>query len=213
MPDLPKNRLTLAPHQPKGEEGTINASFTAAMSPLEDLGIRKRDIPELLAQLKDNPYSPPSEMKCEVVKDEMAKLDVLLGVDIDSPKAALTDTEEAIEFGNNIATDAVVGYVKGMVSIIPMRSIVRRVTGARKHEKAVQQARQAGSLRRAYLRGLADAKFGTECPLGRTVVASANEAAIVENEKLTDTLATAESQNTEHATANSLSGDLEVVKK
>jgi hypothetical protein len=44
--------------------------------------------------------------------------------------------------------------VKGQVDIIPYRGWVRKLSGAERHAKKVDQAYQAGKLRRAYLKGL-----------------------------------------------------------
>lgn len=155
------------------KEGTIKRTFSAAMSPLEDIGLRKRDIPDLLAQLSENPYFPPPKpFKCDGVKQEMADLDVLLGPDIDAPKVALSANAQYVEAGTEMVQDAVVGLVKSQVNVIPFRSIVRRITGADSHEKAVAKAVEGGKLRRAYLRGLAHAQFGDSClPTPRIITA------------------------------------------
>ena len=152
------------------------ASFSAALSPLEDLGLRKRDIPEILSRLAKNPYYPPPKpFRCDDVKQEMAQLDYLLGDEPHAqPQAALSDNEEYVMAGAEMVQDTVVGMVKSQVNIIPFKSIVRRITGANKHEKLVAKAMQGGVLRRAYLRGLSAAEFGDSClPGPRVMTASA----------------------------------------
>lgn len=152
-------------------KGAGEASFSAALSPLEDLGLRKRDIPELLAKLAQNPYYPPPKpFKCDAVKAEMDQLNVLLGDDIDEPKVALKDDESYVMAAAEMAQDAVVGLVKSQVNILPYKSILRRLTGAKKHEKLVAKAIQGGNLRRAYLRGLSVAEFGDSCLPGPVIV-------------------------------------------
>lgn len=159
------------------DDGTVKRTFSAAMTPLEDMGLRKRRIPDLLVQLAENPYFPPPKpVKCDGVKKEMADLDMILGPDIDVPKAALSANEEYAEAGTEMVQDAVVGLVRSQVNVIPFRSIVRRITGAESHEKAVAQAIEGGKLRRAYLKGLSQAKFGDSClPNPRIITTDAEE--------------------------------------
>lgn len=146
------------------DEKTVDAAFSAALTPLEDMGLRKRDIPTLLQKLAENPYFPPPKpVKCEGVKQEMADLTVLLGPDIDTPQVALSANQQYAEKGAEMVHDALVGLVRSQTSVIPFRSIVRRITGAESHEKQVARAIESGKLRRAYLRGLAHAKFGDSC--------------------------------------------------
>lgn len=154
---------------------TMDAAFSAALTPLEDIGLRKREIPEQLQALIATPYIPP-KMQCETLKHEIADIDALLGPDVDAPKAALTAQESYMETGGNLLQDAVVGLVKSQTDFIPFRSIVRRLTGANAHEKLVTQAVEAGKLRRAYLRGVSEAKFGAKCPIGPQLIAPTNEA-------------------------------------
>lgn len=160
--DLGKNQLTAKPLT-DSDQGTVKKVFSAALTPLEDLGVRKRDIPSMLTMLTENPYMPPAKLTCEEIKHEMADLTVLLGPDFDTPKTALSAQDQMMEDGSNMLEDAVVGLVRSQTSIIPLRSIVRRLTGANSHEKRVAKALEAGKLRRAYLRGLAHAKFETAC--------------------------------------------------
>lgn len=174
-PDLPENQLTMSAYKKDGEKSMVNDSFNAALGPLEDLGLRKRKIPQELAALSGDPYEKPEKLSCDGIKQEIASLDVILGSDVDKSKAALSAAEEYGEVGGDMVHDAVVGFVRSQTSIIPLRSIVRKVTGADKHEKAVRKASDSGKLRRAYLRGLADAKFGDSCFTHRVVVAGAEE--------------------------------------
>lgn len=168
------------------DDGAVKKTFSAAMTPLEDMGLRKRSIPDLLTQLAENPYFPPPKpYKCDGVKQEMADLNIILGDDFDTPKVALTANAQYVEAGTEMVQDAVVGLVRSQVNVIPFRSIVRRITGADKHEKAVARAIEGGKLRRAYLRGLAQAEFGDSClPTARVVTAEAPEAEKTDSEHL-----------------------------
>lgn len=163
--DLGSNSLTEKPLDVNAQ-GTKAAAFSAALTPLEDIGLRKRKIPEILKMLSNNPYQTPAKITCDGVKQELADLTVILGPDYDEARKkqmALSAQDQMIEDGGNMLSDAFVGLVKSQTDIIPLRSIVRRLTGANSHEKKVAQAVEAGKLRRAYLKGMAYAKFDNAC--------------------------------------------------
>lgn len=147
-------------------QGTKAAAFSAALTPLEDIGLRKRKIPDILKMLSDNPYATPATITCDGVKTELADLTLILGPDYDEAKkkqAALSAQDQMMEDGGNMLSDAFVGLIRSQTDVIPLRSIVRRLTGANSHEKKVAQAVEAGKLRRAYLKGMAHAKFDNAC--------------------------------------------------
>jgi hypothetical protein len=171
-----KSRYITEKNLKSGEVGTKEAVFTAALTPLEDMGLRKRKIPDMLKMLAENPYTPPDTTECDELKREMSDLTVLLGPDMDTPTVALSAQEQALETGGNLVEDAVVGFVRSQTSVVPFRSIVRRLTGAQSHEKKVQKAVQAGQLRRAYIRGLADGKYGIACIPKVKIITSAENA-------------------------------------
>ncbi len=172
----------------------VKDAVDAATGPLEDLNIKKRDIPEMLQTAALNPYATPQFTKCTAVREEIAKLDELLGADMEPREvevasagglAGLTDvkipTQEQVEDGvGNLAKDAVLGAIRGHTNIIPFRGIVRTITGANRYQKKVTQAYEAGKLRRAYLKGYAQEKFGTSClsmPLAAKVTVEGDETA------------------------------------
>jgi hypothetical protein len=55
----------------------------------------------------------------------------------------------------NTGKSAVAGTAQ---DVIPFRSWVRKLTGAERHDKLVQQAIMAGAVRRGYLKGLGESK-------------------------------------------------------
>lgn len=178
MGEAVSSRTHLVTHKSLNDRelGTVDKAFSAAMTPLEDIGLRKRKIPGILKVLREDPYALPPQLSCDTVKSEMADLTLVLGPDVDTPKVALTEEEQYREVGGNLLEDAVVGLVRSQTDFLPFRSILRRLTGANSHEKKVNQALEAGKLRRAYLRGLADAKFGDSCmPKPKILKAEAEE--------------------------------------
>ena len=161
----------------KAASGAQNV-FDAATGPLEDLNIKQKEIPPLLQALLENPYSMPKPMKCKTIKTEMAQLDELLGASPTSQKrspnsggimnASLDNVEmptsdEIVDAGADMAHDGIMGFIRSQTNILPFRSIIRAISGADQHEKDVALAFQVGQLRRAYLKGLADNRFGARC--------------------------------------------------
>lgn len=117
-----------------------------AMSPLQDLNLSKDPIPPVLLAAADNPYANPGLNKCAAIRAEISNLDAVLGEDFDTAEAP----ERRLTAGK-VALSVVTG-------LIPYRGIIRQVSGAADHEYQFKQAISAGLMRRAYLKGLGEAK-------------------------------------------------------
>lgn len=115
----------------------------AAAQPLQDLNLQKTDIPDVLRAALVDPYRPPPRA-CATVVQELAALDAALGPDLDVKP--VEDDEGAEEFVEGAVRDVATGW-------IPFRSVVRRMTGAAAHDRKVEAAGIAGSIRRGYLKG------------------------------------------------------------
>lgn len=164
---------------------SVNEAVDAATGPLEDLNIKKRDIPEILRLALRDPYAKPAKAKCAVVKEEIAKLDEVLGPDM-GPREEIAGEGEFMSLANfegdvpsaegagdaafGLAKDAAIGAIRSQTDILPFRSIIRRITGANKHQKKVTMSYEAGKLRRAYLKGYAQERFGKRCLAPEPVV-------------------------------------------
>lgn len=126
-------------------------AFTA---PLEDLNLKRTEIPTILSDAITRPYDLTGLDHCEQIAAEVRKLDALLGDDYDEPPPP-PDTSTMQEKSGRVANSAAVDAVRGAArSIIPFRGLVRQMTGADKHQKEVDNAIQAGKARRAYLKGV-----------------------------------------------------------
>ncbi|MBP2158904.1 MULTISPECIES: hypothetical protein [Asticcacaulis] len=126
----------------------------AVTAPLEDLNLRRTNIPQILLDAMSRPYDLAGLDRCEAISDEVRKLDALLGPDLDEPPPP-ADESSMREKGGRMANKAAVGAVRGATrSIIPFRGLIRQMTGAEKHQKLVDEAIQAGKSRRAYLKGV-----------------------------------------------------------
>jgi hypothetical protein len=125
----------------------------AAMTPLNDLNLAKIDIPPVLQKAREEPYLVPAPLNCETLAAGIAELDDALGPDVDAPK---DDTKESMaEKGGKAVEGAAMGALQNTSeSVIPFRGWVRKLTGAARHSKKVTEAIHAGSLKRAFLKGL-----------------------------------------------------------
>ncbi|HEX7948511.1 MAG TPA: hypothetical protein VF495_27850 [Phenylobacterium sp.] len=124
----------------------------AATTPLRDLGVEKTDIPEVLLQALTDPYARPAKnYGCAYLTALIRPLDDALGPDIDlNPPGDenLVSRGRALGVAADVATSA----------LIPFRGVVRQVSGAASHDRLVQSAYVAGSVRRAYLKGLGESR-------------------------------------------------------
>ncbi|MFM7376785.1 MAG: hypothetical protein ACKO1O_01430 [Erythrobacter sp.] len=113
-----------------------------AKTPLRDLNIDGRDIPEVLQRAVADPYATAGLGKCGTIVSAIAELDMVLGADYD---IAEDDGSKRISEGR--IGQSVVG------SVIPFRGILREVTGAADNDRKLRAAYTAGMVRRAFLKG------------------------------------------------------------
>lgn len=130
-------------------------------TPLSDLNIKKDEVPELLVRARDKPYDLSGLSRCPAIGAEVAKLDAVLGDDID---IARDDGNSTIKMGN---------IAKSVVSsLIPFGGVIREISGANAQQRKWNEAIYAGSVRRAFLKGVGQQR-GCKYP-ART--ATANDA-------------------------------------
>ena len=133
-------------------ETTGSGLTDAALSPLEDLNLRKQEIPPILVEL-DWPYELPDPVSCEAIEREVIELSAVLGPDIDFPPP--DDERSRVDWAADESADAALGFVAGEArSLIPFRGILRELTGANDHASAILRAYRMGQTRRAYLKGI-----------------------------------------------------------
>jgi hypothetical protein len=124
----------------------------ALAAPLEDLNLRRDDIPAILIRASTKTYDLTGMERCEGIAAEVRRLDEVLGDDFDEPPPPESDMTEK---SGRAATNYTLGAVRSAArDIIPMRGLVRKITGAEKHQKSIDRAEQAGIVRRAYLKGI-----------------------------------------------------------
>lgn len=163
---------------------TMDDAMTTVHGPLDDVGIDRDEVPPMLLVLIDDPYHPPGSTNCSALRRELSQIDFLIGPDTDYSQTAgegdAAGDEESwlakgAQRGAQAAHDVAVGFVKSKLNLIPFRSVIRYVSGAKKHEKEMAQATEAGRLRRAYLKGLVAAQYGPKCSLGPAITTAGTD--------------------------------------
>ena len=125
----------------------------AAAQPLEDLGLRRQPVPMVLLQAQASPYDQRNLYQCSSIALEVERLTEALGPDTDEPPAP--DGRLLSERASDAASKAALDAIRDAATdFIPGRTWIRRLTGAEQRSRDVQEAIQAGRLRRAFLKGL-----------------------------------------------------------
>ncbi len=136
----------------------------AAAAPLRDMNVLRTKIPPALLEAMADPYARPPGKKitCDTLIMLVAPLDLALGEDVD--RRPPEDNEDLMDRGKRMAASSAFGAMASAAQdLIPMRGWVRKLSGAEKHDSLVQHAMASGAIRRAYLKGLGEAR-GCEPP-------------------------------------------------
>lgn len=115
-------------------------------TPAGDLNLRKGKIPALLDAAIADPYNLSGVKTCAQISAAVSQLDLILGPDRDIP----ADRAERLSVGR-VAQSAV-------GSFIPFRGIIREVSGANSHQRKIDDAVEAGTARRSFLKGYGQAR-------------------------------------------------------
>lgn len=136
----------------------------AATTPLSDLNLVRAEIPDVLRLAAQSPYGAPADKSCDGIAAAVKSLDAVLGADLDTPPTAANPG--LIERGSGAAGDAAVGALRRTAEgAIPFRGWVRKLTGAERYSREVAAAITAGTIRRAYLKGIGQT-MGCAAPAG-----------------------------------------------
>ena len=120
----------------------------AATAPLDDLNLRRQEVPEVLITARRAPYATAGLQRCSAVVAQIDALDEALGPDVDQPTPATGTGDQAANAALDMVRDTATDF-------IPLRSWVRRLSGAAAHDREVQAAIRAGLVRRGFLKGIA----------------------------------------------------------
>lgn len=141
---------------------------SAATTPLSDLNLVNAPIPDTLVQAQQAPYRMPADASCPALAADIRALDAVLGADLDTP--ATDANPSLVERGG----DAVTGAAKRAVGgAIPFRGWVRKLSGAERYSRQVAAAIAAGTVRRAFLKGIAQARACEAVPAAPAAALSA----------------------------------------
>lgn len=129
----------------------------AVTAPLRDVNLMRTKIPAVLLEAMQDPYARPQPSSCGQLTALVKPLDAALGIDLDQLPPG--EDEDLMDRGRRAAGDAALGAMASAAQdLIPMRGWVRKLSGAEKHDRMVQSAMAAGAVRRAYLKGLGEAR-------------------------------------------------------
>ena len=138
------------PAPAQAEQRPINDKDVSAVdvvaTPVSDLGLRNGKIPPVLEGAVMDPYDLAGIRTCAQISTRVSELDAVLGPDRDIPQ----DRAEKLSAGR--VAQAAVG------SFIPFRGIIREVSGANAHQRKVDDAVEAGTARRSFLKGYGQAR-------------------------------------------------------
>jgi hypothetical protein len=130
---------------------------SAATAPLSDLNLVNAPIPEVLVVAQRAPYAQPASTGCGALVADIRALDEVLGADLDTPP---TDANPGLvdRAGALVVDQATSSLRRTAEGVIPFRSWVRKLTGAERYSRQVSAAIAAGTVRRAFLKGVAVAQ-------------------------------------------------------
>ena len=134
-------------------EANSESVVGAAKAPLRDLNLIRTQVPDVLILALADPYARPKTRKCQELVTLIKPLNDALGEDLDVPPTAAE--QSMYQRGRPVALGAMAGVAS---DVIPFRGVIRQLTGAAKHDQYVQAAIVAGFSRRAYLKGLGEAR-------------------------------------------------------
>lgn len=135
----------------------------AATQPLRDTRIKQDKIPDVLLLAVSAPYSSVHTKSCGAIAGEVRELDKVLGDDVDIEGKKKGE-------GAYIASAATKAAIN---TLIPGLGLVKVITGADKAQRRAEAAAYAGSVRRAYLKGIGLSK-GCRAPAAPNAAAVAD---------------------------------------
>ena len=120
------------------------------LSPLSDVNLRKKAIPPVLLAAAENPYAMSGLKSCASYSAAISELDGSLGDDFDVVQDKTRDEKRGNGAGS--LAKAVIG------GLIPFHGVIREVSGANGQQRNWDRALYAGSVRRAFLKGIGQTK-------------------------------------------------------
>jgi hypothetical protein len=147
-------QASAAPATPELENPDRAASasvLNAGAAPFHDLNLVRQKIPPVLLAALADPYALPAPASCRTLTDEIDQLSIALGGDFDE---AENPQKPSLTTRRGMALTLAHGAAE---SLLPFAGFVKTLSGAQKHDQLVVEVITAGSVRRAYLKGLGEA--------------------------------------------------------
>jgi hypothetical protein len=143
----------LAAAPDRGEVERKDSFRDAATAPLEDLNLKQKGVPDVLARARSDPYDIEGLDRCEAIAEEIGRLDGALGRDLDEapPPDGRTGGQR---LGGQVKDLGVAGVRSETQGLLPFRGWIRKLTGAEAAQRKREAAIQAGRIRRGYLKGV-----------------------------------------------------------
>jgi hypothetical protein len=145
----PSNRI-LTP-----QDDSARNARSVAESPLSDLNLVRQRIPPILLSAIKDPYARPVRPGCRALTAEIGRLYDALGRDFDDPTPP-HDKSMTRSGGSGLRL-----MHSAAEWLIPYDGFVRTLSGAQRRDQHILDAINAGDARRAYLKGLGEAR---NCP-------------------------------------------------
>ena len=125
----------------------------AVQAPLRDFNLMQDAIPAALQRAIVHPYDSHGLDTCEALLSAVGELDVVLGPDLDTPRES--KRKDVYDKGASMAAQAALDAVKDTAEgVIPMKTWVRKLSGAASADVRAHRAIAAGMARRSFLKGL-----------------------------------------------------------
>jgi hypothetical protein len=141
---------------PLSRDQMQGAASDAARQPLRDIGLLRRKIPTALARIAD-PYAEPSGPGCVWITYELNQLNAALGSETAIMPVASQESSSAR--GSRAAGEAARDMIRSAgARLLPGRSVIRQLSGAKSADELYEAAEERGKVRRGYLKGLSEAK-------------------------------------------------------
>ena len=137
------------------QDNSARSVSSVAQSPLSDLNLVHQNIPPILQEAVANPYAPLKRVSCRTLTLEIDRLYGALGRDFDDPLPP-KDSNVTHPGGTGLRL-----MHNAAQWLIPYDGFLRTLSGAQRRDQRVLDAINAGDTRRAYLKGLGEAR---RCP-------------------------------------------------
>lgn len=142
---------------PNGSAGPTGGQVGEAITaPLRTLNLIKPEVAAALRGAAEAPYALPQPQTCDAIGTEVVALNTALGADLDA--IASNASTSLVDRGSEAANKAAIGALRNAADgLVPYGGLVRQLSGANRAAKEAADARAAGVVRRAYLKGLGQA--------------------------------------------------------